>query len=204
MNTKAIIIFVLVTIGMLLGVGILLSQFGTSTETPIADIAGERRHVQGTGSITLVEFSDFQCPACQSVQEPLKQILAKYEGKVSLVYRHFPLTTIHKNAQLAAQAAEAAHMQGKFWEMHDLLFAKQAEWSPQDDPKSAFIAYATILGIDAARFVVDMESQSVKEVVARDVAAASAQRINGTPTFYLEGRKVDFTQIEAKLAELIQ
>ncbi len=202
MQIKAIIIFVLVTIGMLLGVGVLLSQFGTSAEVPIADIAGERRYAQGAGPITLVEFSDFQCPACQTVEAPLKQILAKYPGKVTLVYRHFPLTTIHKHAQIAAQAAEAAHAQGKFWEMHDILFAKQAEWSTQEDPMAAFIQYATALGMDSARFVADTQGQASKDAVAIDTAAATKYRLSGTPTFYLEGLPVEFAQIDSRLAEL--
>jgi protein-disulfide isomerase len=202
MNIKAIAIFLTVTLGMLLGVGGLLWQFGKSAEAPITDIAGERRHAMGTGEVTVVEFSDFQCPACQSVEAPLKQILAKYPDKVVLVYRHFPLTSIHPNAQIAAQAAEAADNQGKFWEMHDLLFAKQAEWSGQENPREALAAYATLLGMDTAKFIAELESQAGKDVIAADVVAATKYRISGTPTFYVNGIKTEFGQLDARLAEL--
>ena len=95
MQMKTAIIFVLVTLGVLLGVGGILWTFGQSSpETPIADVAGNKHHVQGSGPVTLVEFSDFQCPACLAVQVPLTQILKKYEGKVEFVYRYFPLVIV--------------------------------------------------------------------------------------------------------------
>lgn len=202
MNTKTIITFIAVTLGVLLGVGGLLWQFGSTADQPVEDIAGERKHVKGTGAVTVVEFSDFQCPACLSVQEPLKQILAKYEGKVELVYRHFPLVSIHKNATLAAYASEAADMQGKFWEMHDMLFTKQAEWSELSDPMSVFVGYSEQIGMDTAKFAADLESQAVKDVVTTDVLASTRYRLSGTPTFFVNGVKTEFGQIESKLIEL--
>ena len=201
MNTKTIMIFVAVTLGILLGVGALLTQFSTSAEKPIADIAGSSLHVQGEGSIELVEFSDFQCPACFAVQAPLKELLAKYSGKVKFVYRHFPLTQIHKNAQISAQAAEAAGIQGKFFEMHDKLFETQVSWAELADPKETFAKYSEDLGMDKVKFVVDMESQAVKDIVASDALAANQNRIGGTPTFYVNGVATDFPKIEPKIVE---
>ena len=113
MNTKTIVIFVVITLGVLLGVGGLLWQFSAGADKPIADIAGDKVHSEGTGSVTLVEFSDFQCPACLAVQAPLQTMLAKYAGKVQFVYRYFPLVSIHHNAQMSAQAAEAASRDGE-------------------------------------------------------------------------------------------
>lgn len=202
MQTKTIITFILVTLGVLLGVGGLLWQFGTKTEKPIADVAGNKAHVQGTGSVVLVEFSDFQCPACLAVQSPLTQILKKYEGKVQFVYRYFPLVSIHKNAQLSAQAAEAASRQGKFWEMHDKLFATQSAWEGEADPRQMFYNYATGLGMDGAKFMADLDSQDVKDAVDADALAANKDNLQGTPTFFVNGVKTDFAQIESKLAEL--
>jgi protein-disulfide isomerase len=202
MNIKTILIFIAVMIGVLAGVGGLLYQFGQAGSKPVEDIAGSMRYKKGEGSVTLVEFSDFQCPACLSVQEPLKQILAKYEGKVQFIYRHFPLSSIHKNAQMAAQASEAAYQQGKFWEMHDLLFAKQAEWASLENPKESFGAYATLLGLDLPKFLSDMESQATKDAVNTDILATARYRLTGTPTFFINGTKVEFAQIETKLAEL--
>jgi protein-disulfide isomerase len=202
MNLKTILIFIAVMVGVLAGVGGLLYQFGQAGEKPIEDVAGEMRYKKGEGSITLVEFSDFQCPACLSVQAPLKQILSKYEGKVQFVYRHFPLTSIHKNAQMAAQASEAAHQQGKFWEMHDKLFETQASWQGIGDPRELFLGYAKELGLDEAVFINALDSQATKEVISTDLLATTRYRLTGTPTFFLNGSKIEFGQIELKLAEL--
>jgi len=202
MNTKTIMIFVAVTLGILLGVGALLTQFSQSAEQPIADIAGDSRYSMGRGIVKIVEFSDFQCPACLSVQAPLKELLTKYDGKVEFVYRYFPLTQIHKNAQMSAQAAEAAGIQGKFWQMHDKLFETQRDWEGIADPKETFISYAEYIGLDKAKFTADLESQAVKDVVAKDVLAANQNRIGGTPTFYVNGVRTEFGQIESKLKEL--
>lgn len=203
MNTKSIVMFVVVTLGLLLGVGALLWQFGQATEKPVADIAGEYTHVKGEGEIVLVEFSDLQCPACLAVQAPLKQILAKYEGKVKLVYRHFPLISIHKNAQAAAYASEAADMQGKFWEMHDLLFEKQQEWGELENPQEKFGEYAQSLELDLTKFMADLESQEAKDRVSVDLLAATRNRLGGTPTFFLNGVKVEFNQIDSRIQELV-
>lgn len=202
MQIKTIITFIVVTLGVLLGVGGLLWQFGSTSDQPVVEIAGEKKHVKGTGSVTIVEFSDFQCPACLAVQEPLKQLLTTYEGKVEFVYRHFPLVSIHKNAMAAALASEAADMQGKFWEMHDLLFAKQAEWSSLGDPKEVFVGYAETMGIDKAKFISDLEGQGARDLVTADVLASTRYKLTGTPTFFVNGVKTEFGQIEAKLAEL--
>lgn len=202
MNIKTIVIFVVVTLGVLLGVGGLLWQFGSQADKPISDIAGDKHHVYGSGGNTLVEFSDFQCPACLAVQAPLKEILKKFEGKVEFVYRFFPLVTIHKNAQMSAQAAEAASRQGKFWEMHDKLFATQGEWSTLTDPKEKFGGYADELGLDKAKFMTELDSQEVRDVINVDLLSTTRYRMSGTPTFYLNGAKIEFAQIEPKLVEL--
>lgn len=204
MNTKTLVSFAVVTLGILMGVGGLLWQFGNNVDKPIADIAGEYRHARGEGSVEIVEFSDLQCPACAGVQEPLKKILTKYEGKIKFVYRHFPLTNIHKNAVTAAWAAEAAHDQGKFWELHDLLFAKQSEWSELADPKEKFGEYAVSLGMDKAKFMADMELSATKEVVSTDMLAATRFRLTGTPSFFVNGIKTEFNQLEARLIELVK
>lgn len=204
MNIKAVLTFALVTVGILIGSVVLLWKFGSAGAKPIPDIAGQEKHVKGTGSVTIVEFSDLQCPACKSVQEPLKQLLLKHEGRVKLVYRHFPLTTIHKNAMLAAQAAEAAHKQGKFWEMHDILFDKQLDWEKDENPTGKFISYAETLGMNKDAFSTDLQSQEVKDAVLTDNLAATRYALSGTPTFFVNGYETDFAQLEAKIAEFSQ
>lgn len=204
MNIKSLAIFIAITLGLLVGVGAMLSQFGANNDKPIADIAGDKKHAQGSGQVIVVEFSDFQCPACLAVQQPLKEILKKYEGKVEFVYRYFPLTTIHKNAQLSAQAAEAAGTQGKFWEMHDKLFATQSIWQGIADPKDTYIGYAKELGLEEIKFVADLESQITKDAVSVDILAATRYAITGTPTFYVNGFKTEFDKLDAKIESLVK
>lgn len=202
MSLKTLLTFMGVMVGILVGVGALLWQFGSGASKPLADVAGESRLAKGSGSVTVVEFSDFQCPACASVHLPLKQVLTKFEGKVTFVYRHFPLTSIHKNAVAAAQAAEAAHNQGKFWEYGDLLFAKQNEWGGLSDPTETLISYAKELGLSIDTFTSDMKSDAVKERVNTDMIYASRHALSGTPTFFVNGVKTDFVNLESRLEEL--
>lgn len=208
MNLKTLGIFVAVTLGILFGAGLLLFQFGPSSEKPLDDVAGEYVHViepetaDKTGLITVVEFSDFQCPACLAIQAPLKEILAKYEGKIRFVYRHFPLVNIHKNAQIAAQAAEVAHLQGKFWQMHDKLFETQNIWAESSDPVAEFKKHAETLEMDISKFEQDINSEVVNEAVLRDSSYANRVRLSGTPTFVVNGSRIEFPKLEAKLIEL--
>ncbi|MEI6690531.1 MAG: DsbA family protein [bacterium] len=201
MNLKSILWFVGGTVGIVILVVALLWQFGAQSGKPITDISGNKIHTFGTGNVEVVEFSDFQCPACGAVQIPLKQLLTKYESKITFVYRHFPLSTIHPYAMIAAQASEAAGKQGKFWEMHDLLFARQSNWS-QSEPSEVFKQYAKELLLDEIKFAVDFGSQETKDVVAADSLAATRYRISATPTFYVNGIETTFEKIEGKILEL--
>ena len=201
MSLKSIILFIVGTLGVMGLVVALLWQFGANTGKPIADVAGKRAHVSGSGPVEIVEFSDFQCPACGAVQDPLKQLLEKYGEKVTFVYRHFPLTSIHPYAQIAAQASEAAGMQGKFTAMHDLLFARQTTWS-KSDPSALFVEYAKELGLDTDKFAIDLNSQTAKDLVNVDAMDATRFKIAGTPTFYVNGIEMTFDKIEAKILEL--
>ena len=206
MNYKTIVTFVLITLGVLGGVTALLWNFGAKPQEAkqIADVAGEMRLKKGEGQVVVTEFSDFQCPACKSIQDPLKQLLAKYEGKVTFVYRHFPLTTIHKNAVIAARAAEAADKQGKFWEMHDLLFTRQGEWAELSDPKGKFVEYAMELKMDSAKFAADVDGEETSSAVALDTAAANKFAISSTPTFFVNGYETDLAQLEIKIEEFLK
>lgn len=197
MNMKTMVTFFVITLGILLGVGGLLWQFGENANKPNLEAAGEMRHRKGEGKIVVVEFSDFQCPACAAVHEPLKQVLAKYSDKVSFVYRHFPLTSIHKNAMLAAQASEAAHNQGKFWEYGDKLFAYQSVWSTLEDPSEVFVTYAKELELDLEKFKNDLVSQETIDVVRTDMLDATRFQLSGTPTLFVDGVKTDFAKLES-------
>ncbi len=140
-------------------------------------------------SVTLMEYSDFQCPACGAYYPIVKQLEEKYGNQIRIVYRHFPLTTIHQYAPIAARAAEAAGLQSKFWEMHDILFEKQKEWS-DSDPTEKFVEYARSLGLDVNRFRLDLDNQAVRDAVAADVARAQSLGLNSTPSFLLQGKRL--------------
>lgn len=149
-------------------------------------------HVLGkeTATVTLFEYSDFECPACQAYFPIVKQVLAQYPDDVRLVYRHFPLRTIHPNAEGAARAAEAAGKQGKFFEMHDLLFNNQTSWSKLPNPTSTFEEYAQSLNLDLEQFKSDFSSAEVRARVQADVESGIAANVSGTPTFFINGTPI--------------
>lgn len=140
--------------------------------------------------VTIVEFSDFQCPACKASEPMVNSVLEQYPDQVRLVFRNFPLDQIHPNARLAAQAAQAAQAEDKFWEYADLLFEKQNAWSEitsYDLLKTTLSEYASELGIDSASFLERMESSEVVSAVQRDVDLAKELNIMATPTFFVNG-----------------
>jgi protein-disulfide isomerase len=134
--------------------------------------------------ITIVEFSDFECPFCGRVGPTLKQVEDTYKGKVKIAFKHQPLP-FHSNAMLAAQAAEAAKEQGKFWEMHDKLFANQRALS-----RDALVGYAKELNLNVSQFEKALDSDKVKQQISADQAEARTAGANGTPTFFINGRRV--------------
>jgi protein-disulfide isomerase len=197
---------ILLAFGLVLAIGLsglLLWQFTGSVDKPVADISGDRRNVLGSGEVEIVEFSDLECPACASVQTPLKELLTKYEGKVSLVYRHFPLSSIHPQANLAARLTEAAALQGKFWEMHDLLFERQREWA-SSDLGELIPKYAEELELDLEKLLSELESSEVKAKVNNDLLAATRNRLTGTPSFYVNGVATPFELLESAIEVLVK
>ena len=147
--------------------------------------------------VTIVEFSDFQCPYCARAVPTLKQIEDTYRGSVRIVWKHLPLA-IHKDAVGAALAAQAAGNQGKFWELHDMLFADQKKLGP-DDLKQ----YGKSLQLDMARFEADQVNVEEKKRIDADVAEARALGINGTPGFFINGRFVSGAQPFENFAKII-
>ena len=148
--------------------------------------------------ITIVEFSDFQCPACRAVQPTLAQISQEFPDKVKIVYRHFPLDSIHPNARLAAQATEAALAQGKFWEFHDKLFLAQGEWDKignKDELLAKFAAYAEELKIDKQQFLEKIESQEIATIVQSDTEMGNSIPVQATPTFFVNGKMTAAPQL---------
>ncbi len=153
----------------------------------------EMDNVKGNrdAKVVLIEYSDFECPACRTYYPILREISTEFGDRIAIVYRHFPLTSIHPNAEFAARAAEAAGKQDKFWEMHDLLFQKQAEWSRVADIVPVFKNYAALVGIDAEKFESDFNSREVKDFVSSQKAHANSSGFPGTPTFVLNGEVIN-------------
>jgi len=147
----------------------------------------------------LVEYSDFQCPACKTFHEYIKKELdldKKITSNVTFVYRHFPLYQIHEGAFESAYAAEAAGLQGKFFEMIDLLFTKQSDWVGSKNLKEAFVKLAKPLNLNLEKFKTDMDSQAIKDKVTADQSLAEKSGVDATPTFFLNGKKLEFTSFE--------
>ncbi|HEY6232053.1 MAG TPA: thioredoxin domain-containing protein [Pyrinomonadaceae bacterium] len=140
--------------------------------------------------VTVEEFGDYQCPRCGELHPALKQLKQNQSATMNLVFRNLPLTTIHKNSLVAAQAAEAARMQNRFWEMHDLLYENQQLWGDDINPKTIFMNWASDLGLDTARFAADMDGKQVKMRIEADQEAAAELGINGTPTVLVNGRQL--------------
>lgn len=143
-----------------------------------------------TATHTIVEYSDFQCPACSAYAPLLKRLADEHPNDVRLVYRHFPLDQVHPNARAAAWAAEAAGMQGKFFEMHDALFNTQETWSGDANPGIFFEDLAHSLGLDDAKFKTDMKSQTAKDKVTALAASGSSSGVNSTPSLFLDGKLI--------------
>ena len=140
--------------------------------------------------VTLEEFGDYQCPPCGELHPTLKKLEAQYGPNLNFIFRNYPLTEIHKNALLAAQAAEAARVQDRFWEMHDLLYENQKVWSDDVNPKPIFLKFARDLGLDTERFVRDLGGEEVKMRIEADQEAATKMGVNGTPTVFINGRRL--------------
>jgi protein-disulfide isomerase len=176
-------------------VAIYLSRQGSSAnDAPDASGAvGQTTRVRGAADakITLVEYGDYQCPTCGRYHPILQELLSRYPGKIKLEYHHFPLVQMHSNAMAAALAAEAAGEQGKFWEMHDLLFQYQRLWgdlqAPNPNAEAVFVQFALQIGLDTNKFMQSMRSPETRDRVLADVKRGNSI-VKGTPTFVLDGQ----------------
>jgi len=151
-------------------------------------ISEERDHVRGprAAPVTLVEYGDYECPYCGQAYYVLKELEIRAGNLMRFVFRNFPLTTIHPHAERAAEAAEAAGAQGKFWEMHDLLFENQQALEGQD-----LLEYATMVGLDIPRFVREMREGRYLNRIREDFLSGARSGVNGTPTFFINGFRHD-------------
>jgi len=140
--------------------------------------------------VKIVEFGDFQCPACAAAAADFRLAQEKNQADVQIIYRHFPLTNIHPNAEAGALAGQAAANQGKFWEMDALLYQTQKDWASQTDPRNYFYALADQLGLNRSQFISDMGADSTKKIVQDDVSYGDSLSVDQTPTFFINGQRV--------------
>lgn len=152
--------------------------------------------------LTIIEYADFQCPACKVYSTWVDSLGNDYAGKVRIVYRYFPLPS-HRNSRTSAAAGEAAGRQGKFWEMHDLLFQNQETWGELPDPKPVFEEYATKLGLDLAKFRADSASSEVATRVERDYQLGERMKVDSTPSLFLNGIKAESPRDYESLKKLV-
>lgn len=183
--------FLLVMLGLvvILGTGLAALNYYTRPPEPpkqqevdfkLSDVIGINRPEKGNADarVVIVEFSDLQCPQCRNGAETVERLMLQYEGKIRTVFRHFPLDT-HERARLYAQALEAANKQGKFWEMHDLIFTDQYA------NEKKLLDFARSLGLDIAKFQADMKSKEVLEAVDNDLREGQRLGVTSTPTYFL-------------------
>jgi protein-disulfide isomerase len=149
-----------------------------------------------TATVTLEEFADFQCGSCAHANPVLKQVQSQYGSRIKFIFRHFPLT-MHDKAYDAAVAAEAAGMQGKFWDMQNLLFTNQSAWVSNPNYRQMFSEYAGRLGLDVAKFQSDAAGIQAKSRVDRDLERGRALNVSSTPTLYINGKSVPFQEMNA-------
>ena len=143
-----------------------------------------------SAKITLVEFGDYQCPSCGAYFPLVNEVLARYPKEVRLEFHHYPLISIHPNAMAAAKAVEAAGEQGKYWEMHDLIFEYQPVWSQRENPEPDFLAMAARIGLNQNAFMQAMRAPAAEQRILQDVVRAREANVEAVPTFFIDGRQV--------------
>jgi len=212
---KRFLPFILIVVVLVAGIGAFLifskngssgdsggSFVGGSTQTTAPNVTSQpaptelpgstKPNVKVSSPVVLEEYGDYQCPPCGALYPELKKLESEYGNQLQIVFRHFPLEKIHKNAMVAAQAAEAARNQNKFWEMHDRLYRTQDAWKDSYDPRAIFTGYARDLKLNVERFARDFDSTEVKNRITVDMQRGAGVGVTGTPTVFIEGRMLRY------------
>lgn len=214
--TKEAKVLIAIAVAVVIG-GVLLAVFANPQPkdpgAPVDEqsLVRDSSHMTGQANakVTVVEFGDFQCPACGAAHPTVKQVMDAYKDNpdVNFVFRNFPLDSIHPNAHIGAEAAEAAAAQGKYWEMSDLLFEHQADWTTSATPIDVFASYAESLGLNVDIFRQAVSQRLYADIINTDYADGEAVGVNSTPTFFINGvkeaRVLSFDEFKSKIdAEL--
>lgn len=202
------------TVILLIGAVVFLSRGSTTTPSPIITtplpsidsklLVSPTSHQTASSSakVTVVEFGDYQCPVCGDAYPTTKQVIQNYGDKINFVFRNFPLPQ-HQNAQIAAEAAEAAGAQGKYWPMHDMLYEHQNDWSDASQPLSLFDSYAKSIGLNLDQFNSDVTSNKYTSVIEQDMQDGETLGVNATPTFFINGQEfvgnIDYSQFKSTI-----
>lgn len=210
MSKRGWIIFAVVVLGLL--ISLVAWKSSTTVRIDVSSVNQDQiqpaskdngniaDHVFGStsGKVVLIEYGDIQCPACGSAHPNMRTISEQYQGQLTFIFRNFPLSSIHPNARAAAAAVEAAGLQGKYWEMQNLMYESQNQWSSLtgNDRDSQFVAYAKQLGLDTTKFTSDLTGDPIKQKLAFDLALSNKVGIDSTPTFYLDGTKLDGSVVQ--------
>lgn len=191
--SKQFLAIVAIVVGVLIGIFALTGGDKNSSNGGGDTTAKPSNHVTGKvdSKVKLVEFGDFQCPACKSYFPLVQELKNTYGDRVAFQFSHYPLTQIHPNAFISSRAAEAAGKQNKFFEMHDLLYENQDTWASNGNPTPIFEDYAQKLGLNLEQFKSDMISSTVSDTINADAKAAQGLGATSTPTFVLNGKKID-------------
>ena len=167
-------------------------QTTTTTEIAPPPTANAPTNTEPRAVVVIEEFGDYQCPPCGNLHPHMTAIKKDYGERIRFVFHHFPLTTIHANASMAAEAAVAAGYQGKFWEMHNLLYDNQKAWSEVPDLQPVVTSFARTIGLDLNRFLTDMKSPRTASTIASDVDQAMRRGVDSTPTIFIDGEKIPY------------
>ena len=188
MNSRFAIIMAVLVVGL---IGLLVVTSNNNGENGEATTPSNNVYGEGESGVTLIEYGDFQCPACAAYYPIVKQIKADFGEEIVFQYKHFPLIEIHPNAMVAHRASEAAAKQDKFWDMHDILFERQQEWADSNDAQQIIDGYANEIGLDFDQYKEDAASSAVLGVINADRETGNELGITGTPGFVLNGEVID-------------
>lgn len=202
---KQVIITILVIV--LIVVGAIFISNSKDKDDTAAVVGSNNWSGAEKGIVTMTEYADFQCPACGGFYPIIKQVKEQFNDQVRFEFKNFPLVQIHPNTTAAHRAAQAAALQGKFWAMHDVIYENQKSWSDSTSPAAIFEQYARQTGLDMDKYVIDVNSSAVLAVINKDVDDGKSKGVNSTPTFFIDGEKIDdlstITTVEG-LTKIIQ
>ena len=203
MSRTSWIIFIIITLGIITSLVVFsgssksdVSKVNTDAiQTASSENGNIADHVRGKADskVILVEYADYQCPGCGTIYPLVKSIAEQYKDQIQYVFRNYPITDAHPNAKAAAGSAEAAGLQGKYWEMHDKIYETQADWSNLSITERGkfFEGLATEIGLDVNKFNTDLSSSAITEKINFDTALAKKAGVEATPTFYLNGKQLE-------------